>query len=820
MQINEWVAQAKNHFVNWVEEYIESEEGKRLHGIFRSLENAQEFESFICDLEHRISNTDEEQRIFWDVLLPVIGNDLPMHLALMEPLAQCDATVTKLVSLVSEEMSDPKALVAAIGMLQRGDTPLPRGITNTAGWSTEKVWQRLSDVKIKLDWQNTTVTARMWWESFENENSQRSHLILRLAEELAARRATISEFYEAYLSSNTDNIQANLHYLDYRRLRKEESDIKKAVALTGGGSSRRGLSSVEPISTPEIPWSPSDSLLPGITNTSGWTVDRLTQRISDVKLLLDWRNTTGGARKWWEAFEEENSQRLALIVRLAEELAVRKATITEFFLAYVYSNVDNIRAILYYLDYTRVKKQDERKKKETSQAKDLRELAEDYPRHLETLGLVDASCDIRDWWALIEGQHREDMRCVYRAARDLSAGGVSLQKAAELASRNPRKTLESIVDELCEESKRQKDDQERLRQLAATYSVNRQKIGLKGAGSRVHCWWGMLERAHSADLAGLHRLTAELAVRGMSATSVYKATRGSKAYCLAEIRRAVFGYPDEIPVSADGVFDGRYRFIATLSESARSLIVEAEYIRGTPQRVALKFSRDAGARSPKILADNLRNEALTLVSCRHRYVIRLDDFHTVKELCYLSMEYCPGSDLSSRLRNKGQLSAASVLKLLKEAAEALDFIHATGVVHRQLNPRHLLFGEDGHIRITDFSGAMLPGDEPNLTSLKERMETLDYAAPELVEGQQCDIRSDIFSLGALFLEAATGRRWVGGVGLGQAMKPTAGKIRAEMLKPRSSDSRKLAESLARAVTPQPNDRWQSASELLCGLAAR
>ena len=85
--------------------------------------------------------------------------------------------------------------------------------------------------------------------------------------------------------------------------------------------------------------------------------------------LLDWENTTGSARKWWEAFEAENKHRLVLCLNLVEELRKRKATITEFFLAYVYSNTDNIQANLAYLDYTRLKKIEERKRREAEAAK-------------------------------------------------------------------------------------------------------------------------------------------------------------------------------------------------------------------------------------------------------------------------------------------------------------------------------------------------------------------------------------------------------------------------------------------------------------------
>jgi hypothetical protein len=110
----------------------------------------------------------------------------------------------------------------------------------------------------------------------------------------------------------------------------------------------------------------ANGLPPGITNTAGWSEDKVLAKLAEVKKTLDWDNTTGSARKWWEAFEVENKVRMPLVLRLAEELQVRKATITEFFLAYVYSNTDNIQANLSYLDYTRLKKEEEKKKKDAA----------------------------------------------------------------------------------------------------------------------------------------------------------------------------------------------------------------------------------------------------------------------------------------------------------------------------------------------------------------------------------------------------------------------------------------------------------------------
>ena len=87
-------------------------------------------------------------------------------------------------------------------------------------------------------------------------------------------------------------------------------------------------------------------------------------RLEEVKRSLDWAGTNDSARRWWQLFEEENKHRIALVLRLAEELANRKATITEFFLAYVYSNTDNTQANLHYLDYTRLRREEERKRRE------------------------------------------------------------------------------------------------------------------------------------------------------------------------------------------------------------------------------------------------------------------------------------------------------------------------------------------------------------------------------------------------------------------------------------------------------------------------
>lgn len=113
-------------------------------------------------------------------------------------------------------------------ILKQKSMPLV-GISNTKGWTNEQIQTRIAEVKFWLDWDNTIASSNKWWEEFENLNQQRLPLVLRLCEELARRRVTITDFFRAYLDSETDNIQGNLDYLDHTRQKKEEELKKKAA---------------------------------------------------------------------------------------------------------------------------------------------------------------------------------------------------------------------------------------------------------------------------------------------------------------------------------------------------------------------------------------------------------------------------------------------------------------------------------------------------------------------------------------------------------------------------------------------------------------
>ena len=86
--------------------------------------------------------------------------------------------------------------------------------------------------------------------------------------------------------------------------------------------------------------------------------------VEELREIISWNEANDSAKKWWNSFEEENAENPEFLRRVTKELADRHATINEFFLAYVYSNTDNIQANLYYLDYNRLKREEEKAKEE------------------------------------------------------------------------------------------------------------------------------------------------------------------------------------------------------------------------------------------------------------------------------------------------------------------------------------------------------------------------------------------------------------------------------------------------------------------------
>lgn len=264
------------------------------------------------------------------------------------------------------------------------------------------------------------------------------------------------------------------------------------------------------------------------------------------------------------------------------------------------------------------------------------------------------------------------------------------------------------------------------------------------------------------------------------------------------------------------VFDGRYEVLSIVGRGTDSVVYHARHVQGSEQEVALKVLLNQ--KHQVSLSERLRKEALTLVSCRHKYVVRLDDFHSVDDLCYLSMEFARDGDLRKVLAALGSaLPPERGERYLRQCLEALDFIHATGVIHRDIKPENILVLNQDEIRLADFGIALLPGDAVDISELQKGVGSFSYLPPELVQGIRYDDRSDLYSLGLCFYEALAGFHPFEKLPLAEQLDARLDGRIAPLHEIQPGVSRHLSGIISKLIRYDADERFQTALEALRAL---
>ncbi len=261
------------------------------------------------------------------------------------------------------------------------------------------------------------------------------------------------------------------------------------------------------------------------------------------------------------------------------------------------------------------------------------------------------------------------------------------------------------------------------------------------------------------------------------------------------------------------IFDGRYEVLSIVGRGACSVVYHAKNITSPSSEVALKvlINQQGGTSS----TDRLRKEALAMVSSRHKYVIRLDDFHSVQDLCYLSMEYAKEGDLRKySIKLGGKLPVQQSVDFFKQTAEALNFVHRVGITHRDIKPDNILVLNDREIRLTDFGVAVLPGEQASLDDLQQGVGTMSYMAPEVLEGKACDKLSDIYALGLSFYEMLCGVHPFENAPLVKQLDVRADNNLTHISKLVPNLPDKTAEIIMRCLRYKPDQRFLSMNDLL------
>src|SRR5271169_3925027 len=170
------------------------------------------------------------------------------------------------------------------------------------------------------------------------------------------------------------------------------------------------------------------------------------------------------------------------------------------------------------------------------------------------------------------------------------------------------------------------------------------------------------------------------------------------------------------------------------------------------------------------LRERFDREAKTIASLNHPHICMLFDTGHQDGIDYLVMEYLEGETLAQRLQ-KGSLPIEQVLQYAIEISDALDKAHRKGITHRDLKPGNIMLTKSG-TKLLDFGLAKLtqaaspvnvslsdlPTAKEPLTAQGTLLGTIQYIAPEQVEGKEVDARTDIFAFGAVVYEMATGKK--------------------------------------------------------------
>jgi serine/threonine-protein kinase len=268
---------------------------------------------------------------------------------------------------------------------------------------------------------------------------------------------------------------------------------------------------------------------------------------------------------------------------------------------------------------------------------------------------------------------------------------------------------------------------------------------------------------------------------------------------------------------------GGYRIEAVLGRGGMSVVYLATDL-DLERKVALKFLAPELAEQPGFRERFIRESRLA-ASIDHPNVIPVYEAGETDEVLFIAMRYVRGTDLRTVIGEEGGLDPSRAVSILSQVAAALDAAHAEGLVHRDVKPANVLLTTRSepeapeHVYLTDFGVTKRRLSAGGLTATGQLVGTVDYVAPEQIEGKDVDGRADVYSLGCMAFECLTGRPpFVADTEVAvlwahvQKPPPSATEVRPEL--PPAVDG-----VLARAMAKRLEGRYDSAGRFAADLAA-
>lgn len=266
-------------------------------------------------------------------------------------------------------------------------------------------------------------------------------------------------------------------------------------------------------------------------------------------------------------------------------------------------------------------------------------------------------------------------------------------------------------------------------------------------------------------------------------------------------------------ISPGALLGHRFEILAVLGAGGMGVVYKARD-RELDDLVALKMlKRDLWGNREQL--ERLKSELKLARKITHPHVLRTYDFGEIDGIPYISMEYVRGVTLRYMLDQTDRLPYSAGLRLAKQLCAGLGAAHAVGVLHRDIKPENLILEPTGNAKLMDF-GIARPIDRvaPGQTQAGFLVGTPQYLAPEILQGQEADPRSDVYSCGIVLYEIFTGSLPFEG--------PTVMDIILKHLKeeppPPSSRWREipppLEAAILRCLKKDPAERYRAVGELL------
>ena len=209
-----------------------------------------------------------------------------------------------------------------------------------------------------------------------------------------------------------------------------------------------------------------------------------------------------------------------------------------------------------------------------------------------------------------------------------------------------------------------------------------------------------------------------------------------------------------------GTTVSHYRVTGRLGVGGMGIVYDAEDEK-LPRRVALKFLSDELVGNPDAIR-RFRREAHTLARLNHPNICTIYEIEEHDGKPFIAMERLEGTNLKTHIARK-TLETREVLDIAAQIAEALEAAHGAGIVHRDIKPGNIFVGPAGQVKVLDFGMARSfrrddpAGPKDGSTIPGRPIGTVNYMAPERILQMPLDARCDLFSLGVVIYEMATGR---------------------------------------------------------------